>query len=127
MKPTYQPKVKEKAEQIIEVIENTGFFKDNGIDSKEYAYDRLCEELTDKFITGELDEGSCFTVPEMDFLLKEFVAMSVLDRLKDKGLVQSYGDGDDEVFFLTDLGKKVGKELGYDKLDEAIDGDPSKD
>ena len=124
----YQQKVKEKAVQIIEVIDNTGFFEENGIENKDYAFDKICEKLTEKFIIGELDEGPCFSVSEMDIILKEIIVMNILGKLINDGIVQSYQDDDnEEVFFLTDLGRKVGESLGYDKLENEIDDNKSID
>ena len=80
----------------------------------------LCNLLTEKFITGELDgDGPFFTDEEFDQILKELVAGSVLYELKKKGLVDSYEDEvTEEMFFLTEKGKKLMKESNGGNISE---------
>ena len=62
------------------------------------------------FINGTLDSETdeLFTEDEFDQLLKELVAGSLLYELKQKGLVDSYeDDATEEMFFLTEEGKKL--------------------
>ena len=118
MKITYQPIVKEKAREVLNVIEETGFFEANGVENTEYAYNRLCKLLTEQFISGEIQDGPYFTIPEMDRLLNEIVAEDTLNKLMERGLVGFFEDEDDEksFYFLTEEGKKLGIAMGLDKI-----------
>jgi hypothetical protein len=114
----YQPIVIEKANEIIEDLYD--FFIEYQIDSTEFAKKYLCDKLTEKFIVGELDEDEMggiflFTEDEFETILKELIAGSVLYELKEKGLVDSYEDDTtEEMFFLTNKGKKQFKKLEKD-------------
>jgi hypothetical protein len=69
----------------------------------------LLNIFTEKFINGLLndDDLELFGEDEFDTLLKELVAGSILFELKGKGYIDSYEDEDtEEMFFLTDEGKK---------------------
>lgn len=121
MKIVYQPQVIKTAEKIIEVLTSSNFFEMNQIEDTEYAFDRFCKELTEKLIIGELhDNEPCFSVDEINPILNEIVAMNELMKLKKAGLLESYVDDslDEEVFFLTDYGKKIA-----DKLNKKIEND----
>ena len=53
---------------------------------------------------------------EFDTLLKELVAGSILFELKERGIVDSYEDENtEEMFFLTDEGKKFMKNTNPDE------------
>ena len=110
MNKIYQPIVIEKTNELIESL--VDFFRDYEIESTEFAYNYFCDKLTDKFINGELDEEKgdslfLFTEDEFEVILRELVAGSVLYELKHKGLVDSYEDDNtEEMFFLTEEGKK---------------------
>lgn len=108
MKTTYQPIVVECTENIILGLEDSGFLKDYEIDDLTFIRQHLLINLTEKFIQGKLDEDfeELFTEDEFDQLLKELVAGSILYEMKEKGLVNSVEDmNDEEIFFLTEEGK----------------------
>lgn len=108
MTKIYQPSIVEKANEIILILEEEGFFSDNEIGNYEFALTYLKDKLTEKFITNGLDdEYGIFDEDEFETILKEIIAGSILEELKRKGLVGSYEDeGHEEIYFLTDEGKK---------------------
>lgn len=108
MTKIYQPSVIEKANEIILILEEEGFFVSHEIDDYNFATTYLRDKLTEKFIFGSLDDDNeTFTDEEFEVMLKEIVAGSVLEELKRKGLVGSYDDENtEEIFFLTEEGKK---------------------
>lgn len=111
MTKIYQPSVIEKANEIISILEEEGFFIDYEIDNYEFTTTYLRNKLTEKFIVGNLDDiDEIFTDEEFGIMLKEIVAGSILEELKKKGLVGSYDDEDtEEIFFLTEEGKEYVK------------------
>ena len=106
-KQIYQPIVIEKSRTIIEALDENDFFKDNDINDKSVAFDVLCENLTEKFIAGELDdEPVAFDEEEFHEILTKIVVTTHLNSLQGKGLIDSVTDENgEELFFLTDLGK----------------------
>ena len=117
MSTIYQPIVLEKADAFIESLVESEFFKDYEIDSTDFAKKYICDRLTEKFISGQLDEitDEFLTEEELDQYLREIVAGSLLYELKEKGLMNSYEDDDtEETFFLTDEGKVILEKLKED-------------
>jgi hypothetical protein len=113
MNRIYQPLVLLRANEIMEVLDETHFFEDYEIEDKTYARNYLCDVLTQKFITGDLSEDDpMFTDEEMDKCLREIVAGTYLDELQKEGIIDSIeGSDNEERFFLTDFGKKLAKEI----------------
>ena len=115
MSKIYQPIVIEMTNEIISDLIETDFFKDYEIESTEFAKKYLLDKLTEKFILGELENDEdeflgVFNDDEVEVVLREIVAGSVLYELKEKGLVDSYEDETtEEMFFLTKKGKRVMK------------------
>lgn len=119
MHTNYQPIVIEKSKELIEILRETYFFEDYEIDNEEFAFNFLCEKLTEKFIKGELSDGDTdepiFTEDEMDFYLRQIIVGSLLHDLQEKGIVDSIEDeNQEERFFLTEKGKKITKNLKGD-------------
>lgn len=112
MSKIYQPVVIEMTNDIIMDLVESEFFADYEIQSTEFAKKYLLDKLTEKFILGELENDEdeflgVFNDDEFDVVLREIVAGSVLYELKEKGLVDSYeDDSTEEMFFLTEEGKK---------------------
>lgn len=105
----YQPEVISKASEIIKILEECEFFKDHEIDNTDFAMEYLCDKLTDKFILGDIDveNDQLFIENEFETILKEIVVGTLLIELKKKGVINSYEDDEtEEVFFLTEEGKK---------------------
>jgi predicted transcriptional regulator len=118
MSKIYQPVVRKKTEEIIEILKESGFFDDYEINS-DFAHKYFCDKLTDLLIIGEIniEEDELFSEDEFERCLTEIVAGSTLYMLKTKGLINSYEDDDTpETFFLTEEGKKVLKNLKSDDL-----------
>ena len=113
MSKNFQPFIIEHSEELVNSLIETDFFIENEIDDTTYAKDYLCGKLTEKFIENGLDfENGVFTEDEFIVMLKEIIAGSILKSLKDKGYVNSYEDDNtEEMFFLTDDGKKFLKEM----------------
>jgi hypothetical protein len=117
MSKIYQPIVLEKAVAFIESLVESEFFKDYEINSTDFAKKYICDRLTEKFISGQLDEitDEFLTEEELDTYLREIVAGSLLYELKEKGLMNSYEDDDtEETFFLTDEGKVILEKIKED-------------
>lgn len=111
----YQPIVIEKTTEILCILEESNFFKDYEIENFDFAIKYLNDKLTEKFILGELDEQSdnLFGEEEFNVILREIIAGTILTELKHKGLVNSYEDDNtEELFFLTQKGKKMLKNDG---------------
>lgn len=109
MSKVYQPIVVEETEHIIQGLIESEFFSDYEIDDYTYARQHILDLLTEKFIKGllENEETELFSEDEFTKLLQEIVAGTILFELKEKGLINSYEDDNtDEVFFLTEEGKK---------------------
>lgn len=113
MKKTYQPIVKEKANELVDDLVFAKFFEDYELESTDFAVEYFSEKLTEKFIDGvDFDDEESmielFTEEEFEVCLKEIVAGTILYELKENGLVESYEDNQtEEVFFLTEEGKKL--------------------
>jgi hypothetical protein len=117
MNKVYQPIVIEETEHFIEGLKESNFFEDYEIKDLTFARTHLLDIFTEKFINGLLndDEIELFTEDEFDILLKELVAGSILFELKGKGWIDSYEDENtEEMFFLTDEGKKFVKNVNSD-------------
>jgi hypothetical protein len=118
MKKTYQPIVKEKANELVDDLVFAKFFEDYELESTNFAVEYFSEKLTEKFIDGVDfdDEDSMielFSEEEFEVCLKEIVAGTILYELKENGLVESYEDNQtEEVFFLTEEGKKLLRKKG---------------
>jgi hypothetical protein len=108
MEKIYQPVVINIADDFINSLSEDKFFEDNQITNINFVKTHLCNKLTEKFITGELlEEEGFFTEEEFEQLLREFIAGSILNDLKDKGYLNSYEDDEtEEMFFLTEEGKE---------------------
>ncbi len=110
MSKIYQPIVIERTKEIIETLVETNFFFDYEIEVTDFAKNHISDMLTEKFINGDTDltEDEIFSEDEFETLLREIVAGTILNELKTKGLVNSYEDDNtEEMFFLTEKGKKV--------------------
>lgn len=119
MTKVYQPIVIQEADNIIEGLTLSNFFKDYGIENKTYAKQHLLDVLTEKYLDSLLgkDTDELFTEEEFTELLHNIIAGSLVYELKENGLMDSYKDlNDEEIFFLTEEGKielkniKSGKE-----------------
>lgn len=119
MTKIYQPIVIEYSNEIVDTLIESEFFLENEIDDYTFAKNFLCEKLTEKFITTGLDrEVGIFTEDEFNDILKNILAGSVLYSLKNKGYINSYEDENtEELFFLTEEGKKYVEELKKQKED----------
>jgi ribosomal protein S8 len=111
---SYLPKIQEITEEIIASLVEDDYFVDFEISSQDYARKRISDELTKKFLENGLDneEEGYFNEEEFDIILKEIIAEDVLRTLQKGGYINSYEDDDtEEMFFLTDLGKKRVSEM----------------
>jgi hypothetical protein len=112
----YQPSVLIKTEDFILALEESLFFEDYEITDYSYARKYLNDYLTQKFIDGELDDDN-FDISEEEFekILQNIAAGSLLESLVNMGYLDSIEDvNNEEMFFLTDLGKKELKNLSGD-------------
>ena len=114
MGKVYQPIVIEETEQLINGLIESQFFSDYQITDLTYARGYVLDKMTEKYISGQLmdEESELFTEEEFTQMLKEIVAGTILNDLKEQGYLDSYEDDDtEEMFFLTDEGKKYLKEI----------------
>lgn len=113
MKRIFQPRVIEIADEIIETLVETNFFEDHEITDLTFSKNYICEKLTEKYIEDGIDlEMGIFTEAEFDEMLRIIITGSLLYSLKEKGFINSYEDENtEELFFLTDEGKKLIEEL----------------
>lgn len=118
---TFLPIVKEKAEYIVNILSENNFFSDNFISDTTYATYRLSLTLTDKFINGELlneNDNVVFDEDEMETILTEIIVQNALDNLKNKGIIDSVlNEDNEEIFFLTQEGKNIAEQI--DKSQES--------
>lgn len=108
MSKVYQPIVIEEADNIIEGLVLSNFFKDYGIEDLTFAKEHLLDVLTEKYIENLLgnEDDELFTEEEFTNLLHTIIAGSLLSELKQEGLMSSYTDENgEEMFFLTEEGK----------------------
>jgi hypothetical protein len=113
MAKAYQPIVLEETENMIQGLIESEFFSDYEINDYSFARQHISDLLTQKFIDGilENEEVELFTEDEFGKLLQEIVAGSLLYDLKEKGLLNSYEDDNtEEVFFVTEQGRKLLKD-----------------
>ena len=110
MSKIYQPIIIERVTEMIEILTETHFFSDYDLENTEFAETYLLDKLTEKFISGKYDmeEDEFFEEEEFETVLREIVAGTILYDLKKKGFVESYDDEiTEELFFLTEKGKKL--------------------
>lgn len=108
MKKTYQPFILEKADEILYLLKED-------IESTEQIKNLLCDILTEKFIKGELSSedpiDSIFDEEELLLFINEALIRNDLDNLIQQGLVNVLNDENgEEMFFLTEKGKKYVEE-----------------
>lgn len=109
MSKVYQPIVIEQAENLLKGLKESKFFEDYEITDLTYAEQHLLEIMNEKYILGLLGDESqeFFTEEEFTKILQEIVTGTILYELKEKGYINSYKDDNiEEMFFLTDKGKK---------------------
>ena len=117
MKKTYQPFIINMAKKYIDILDNdANFFTIEQIKSTEYANELFCEELTKKFLNGIISETDSiediFSESEFGDILLKIITNNTLDSLVEKGYVNYfYDDNGEELFFLTENGKNIAKNL----------------
>jgi len=115
MSKVYQPVVIEESEQLLIGLVESKFFEDYEITDLTHARQYILEIMNEKYISGLLGEDTdeLFTEEEFSKILQELIAGSVLNELKKIGYLNSYEDENtEEMFFLTNKGKKYLKKLG---------------
>jgi hypothetical protein len=123
MPKVYQPIVIEEAENLLEGLKDSKFFDEYEITDLTFAKEYLLEIMTEKYISGLIgdfdgENGELFTEEEFNKLLKEIVAGSILNTLKEEGYLNSYEDETtEELFFLTEKGKKHLEDLNNGIID----------
>jgi hypothetical protein len=123
MPKVYQPIVIEEAENLLEGLKDSKFFEEYEITDLTFAKEYLLEIMTEKYISGLIgdfdgENGELFSEEEFSKLLKEIVAGSILNSLKEEGYLNSYEDETtEELFFLTEKGKKHLEDLNNGIID----------
>lgn len=112
MAKVYQPIVIEQTEDLLFGLVESGFFDDYEITNFTFAKEFILEKINEKYILSltsgkNMDDDELFTEEEFTKLLQELVAGSLLYDLKEGGYLNSYEDDQtEELFFLTEKGKK---------------------
>lgn len=110
MKKIYQPFIIEKAELILDVL------KDD-VSITDFAMDRMCDLLTDKFISGDLSSDDpiqgIFNEKELLRYINEMKIHKDLDHLIELELIDYFVDDNEGllIYFMTEKGKKYVDEL----------------
>lgn len=104
MSKTYQPFIIDKAEEILEIL-------NEDVKYTEFAKNRLCDMLTEKFISGDLSSGDpilgLFNEEELLAFINETALHDDLEHLIEMGFVDYFEDEDNEnCYFLTEAGKQ---------------------
>lgn len=108
MSKVYQQIVIQETENILEGLIQSNFFHDYGIEDHTFAREHLLDVLTEKYLENLLgkEDDELFTEEEFTNLLHTIIAGSILNELKEEGLMNSYTDENgEEMFFLTEEGK----------------------
>lgn len=110
MKRIYPKEVKQHTSEIIKVLKEAGFFEEEELTDTTFTEKYINDILTEKFIAGEpLNLG---TEKEIDDHLNKIIGGSICHQLKEQGFLDSYEDEDTkEIFFLTEKGKELKKNL----------------
>lgn len=120
----YPDSVQEFANKVMVVLDYISFFQktfnpDLTLEEKQMFFNCICKDRLGNFLKGiELEFESDKESTEVIDLA---VAMISLNRLKDKGFVDSIeNEHGEEVFFLTPKGKEIVKNNGNYKTKEFI-------
>jgi hypothetical protein len=114
---TYPQSVTEFTEKVIETLKEIDFFEIEEV-KEEVFYEICCESLLKKFLNG--DDIIFRSEEEFTNVAKDSIIMTAAIGLQSKGLVDKIFDDekDTNVYFLTQKGKEVAKDLGLDKQKE---------
>ena len=110
MKKIYQPFIIEKAGLILDVL------KDD-VSITDFTMDRMCDLLTDKFISGDLSSDDpiqeIFNEKELLLYINEMEIHKDLDHLIELELIDYFVDDNEGlvIYFMTEKGKKYVDEL----------------
>jgi hypothetical protein len=111
---THTPKiVLEHLEKILRGLNESFFFEDYEI-TDDYAKKLFTELLIEKYIIDPSMEQDQFFWSEEEFerILEKIIAGSIMYEMVNDGILNSYEDENtEEVFFLTEKGKKLTEEL----------------
>jgi hypothetical protein len=104
MNKTYQPFIIEKAEEILEILKED-------VTYTEFSKNRMCDMLTEKFISGDLSSEDpvygLFNEDELLDFISETALHDDLDALIEQGHVDYFEDENKETcYFLTEEGKR---------------------
>jgi len=114
MKKNYPDVVLEKTDILLNELITIDFFKENDINDLTFAKQHIINFFNDKYVDSIINSSDIDEIKTDEFndLLTEIIIGTSLFELKNKGLVDSYLDeNNDEIFFLTELGKKIGDNL----------------
>ena len=95
-------------------LEEDGFFKEYDIVDIEPAKSVLCDSLTEKFISGDLNDGSAnYDDNEFEKIMNLMIVSCLLEGIKHKGYIDSFPDENgEEMYFTTEKGKQYMKYFG---------------
>jgi len=109
----YQPIVVKKSTKMMELLDELDFFKENEISDRQFVFEYFCDVFTKKFINGELsDDDVTFHENEIEKYLIDIIIKNTIQSLINDGIVSSIEDeNNEELFFLTNLGKNILKKI----------------
>ena len=112
----YPKIVVDKTNELVEVLKDINFFEENEIEVDSSIIDLICKKLVIKFIDGQLSEDeyvyNSFSEEEVSNLLHEIIVLGTLNSLKEKGIIDSIeNENNEEMFFLTKEGKDLASKI----------------
>lgn len=114
MTKVYQQIVIEESDNLLLGLIESDFFKEHEITDLTFAKEYILNFMNEKYISGLLGETEEELITEDEFskMLIEIITGTVLYELKESGHLNSYEDENtEEMFFLTEKGKELIKEI----------------
>jgi hypothetical protein len=103
---SYPDSVSEFSGNLVDVLEEFGFFVEEPDANPSILFKNFCEEFMPKWIEGKSPEEYLENEDAFQRVIVKSITESVLTDLKERGMVDSIEDENgEEVFFLTPIGK----------------------
>jgi len=112
----YPKIVIDETNNFINSLKDINFFEENEIQIDSSIVDLVCKKLIIKFIDGEMSEDDdvfdYFSEDELSNLLNEIILLGTLNSLREKGIIDSIeNENNEELFFLTKEGKDLANKI----------------
>lgn len=99
---------------IINELKSINFFTENEIEDLTFANQHLLNFFQERYVDYILKDNDIYDITNDEFntLLTEIIIGTHLYELKEKGVIDSIKDeNENDVFFLTEKGKKIAKDI----------------